>query len=95
MSPVPLGVDVAKFEVFHLSQGNFGHRAGDFPRDEGLAAPRALVVEEDSVADEHVVRLPVVPQDPVGVQFRNSFSINVVELIHMITIRSLVQLLPN
>ncbi len=37
---------------------------GDLSGDEGLASPGALVVEEDSVAGVHVVRLTVVYHRP-------------------------------
>ena len=39
--------------------------AGDLARDEGLAAARALVVEEDAAARVHAVALAVVHGDPV------------------------------
>ena len=44
----------------------------DFPCDEGLSSPGALVVEEDPVAGEHAVRLAVVDNHPVSVQLGNT-----------------------
>ena len=43
-------------------------RAGDLARDEGLAADRAFVVEQDAVGGVHAVGLAVVHRDPVGVE---------------------------
>ena len=43
-------------------------RAGDLARDEGLAADRAFVVEQDAVGGEHAVGLAVVHRDPVAVE---------------------------
>jgi hypothetical protein len=44
------------------------HRARDLARDEGLAAQRALVVEQNAVGRVRAVRLAVVDRDPVRVQ---------------------------
>ena len=44
------------------------HGAGDLAGDEGLAAERALVVEQDAVGGVHAVGLAVVHRDPVGVE---------------------------
>ena len=68
MAPVPPGVQVAEFEVLHKAQVYLGHGPRDLPGDEGLPAAGALVVEEDAVAGEHAVRLPVVHHNPIGVQ---------------------------
>ena len=67
VSPVADGVEVA-----HVQRGlQAGVDAGDGARHlaghEGLAAARGLVVEQDSVHREHVVRLAVVAGGPVGV----------------------------
>ena len=45
-----------------------GDGARDLARDEGLAADRALVVEQDAVGGVHAVGLAVVHRDPVGVE---------------------------
>ena len=47
--------------------GDRGDGAGDLAGDEGLAADRALVVEQDAVRGVHAVGLAVVHRDPVGV----------------------------
>ncbi len=47
-------------------------RARDLARDEGRAAPRRLVVEEDPVHRVHPVRLAVVARDPVAEHLRDA-----------------------
>jgi len=47
---------------------NGGDGAGDLAGHEGLAAARALVVEEDTVGGMHAVGLAVVHDGPVGVE---------------------------
>ena len=42
--------------------------AGDLARDEGLAAYRCFVIEQDAVEGVHVVRLTVIHGDPVRVE---------------------------
>src|SRR5215218_3845455 len=65
VAPVPLRIEVAEVELVLEAGGDPGDRPGDLAGDEGLAAPRRLVVEEDSVDGEHVVRLAVVDGRPV------------------------------
>ena len=45
-----------------------GDAAGDLAGHEGLAADRALMVEQDAVGGEHAVGLAVVHRDPVAVK---------------------------
>ena len=68
VAPVALGVDVAHVErVLHAEvDGRDG--AGNLARDEGLAAPRALVVEKNAVRGVHPVGFAVVHDDPVGIE---------------------------
>ena len=68
MAPVALGVQVAEIQAVLPAMLDGGDRAGDLAGDEGLAAGRTLVVEQDAVAGMHAVGLAVVHRDPVGVQ---------------------------
>jgi hypothetical protein len=68
MAPVAHRVEVAEVEPILAAGRDRGDAAGDLAGDEGLAAARALVVEEDSVAGEEAVALAVVDGDPVGVE---------------------------
>ena len=67
MAPVALRIEVAEPEAILLADRDRGNGAGDLAGDEGLAATRALMVEEDAVRGVHPVGLAVVHRDPVGV----------------------------
>lgn len=62
--PVTLGVQVAQVQALLQALVDAGDGAGDLPRHEGGATARRLVVEQDAVAQEHVVALAVVLADP-------------------------------
>ena len=49
-------------------------RARDLARDKGLAADRALVIEQDAVGGEHAVGLTVVHRDPVAVELGDAIG---------------------
>ena len=68
VSPVALRVEVAQVQIVLQPQGDACHGAGDLARHEGLAADRALVVEQDAVAGVQGVGLAVVHHDPVAVE---------------------------
>ena len=68
MAPVAPRVEVADPQRVLQAEGDARDGAGDLARDEGLAADRALVVEEDAVGGVHAVRLAVVDRDPVAVE---------------------------
>ena len=68
MAPVAPGVEVAEPQPVLQAELDRRHRAGDLAGDEGLAAARALVVEQDAVGGEQAVALAVVARDPVGVE---------------------------
>ena len=55
VAPVPLRVEVAQVELLFLAGEDRRDPARDLAGDEGLAAARALVVEEDAVAGEQAV----------------------------------------
>ena len=65
--PVAQRREVAKVQFLLLPLTDPRGREGDLPRDERLAAPLALVVEQDAVAAEHVVGVAVLSDDPVAV----------------------------
>jgi len=65
VAPVALGVHVAEVEALLLATFDVRHREGDLTGHEGLTAAGGLVVEQDAVAREHVVRLAVVHHGPV------------------------------
>lgn len=55
MAPVAPGVEIAEIELGLLLQFDRGHGAADLARDEGLAARRPFVVEQDAVRSVHAV----------------------------------------
>ncbi len=68
MAPVALGIEIADEQLVLLAGLDRRHRAGDLARDEGLAADRALVIEQDAVRGMDAVGLAVVHRDPIGVE---------------------------
>src|SRR5207237_2637528 len=68
-APVALSLDIAEIEHFFEARLDAGDAARDLAGDEGFAADRALVVEQDAVASIHAVGLTVVHRNPVAVQF--------------------------
>ena len=74
VSPVTLGVEVTQVEALLLAQVDVRRSARDLPRHERPAPTRALVVEEDTVARIHAVRLAVVDRDPVAVHLRDAIG---------------------
>src|SRR5580692_6743936 len=62
-APVALGVEVAEGHLLLRARGDAADGPGDLARHEVLAAPRALVIEEEPVAREHAVRLAVVDRE--------------------------------
>lgn len=69
MTPISLRIDVTKVQAMLLADANICNCPGNLPRDERPSSPRALVIEKDTVARIHAVRLAVVHRDPVCVQF--------------------------
>src|SRR5260370_382022 len=68
MSPVALGVEVAEIEPLLMAALDGGHGARDLARDEGFAADRRFVVEQNAVGGMHAVGFAVVHRDPVGIE---------------------------
>jgi len=71
VAPVPLGVDVAEVQARLEALVDASDASGDLASDEGAAAARRLVVEENAVREVHAVRLAVVDEDPVRVLLRD------------------------
>lgn len=55
-----------------LADANIRNGPGNLPRDERSPSPGALVVEKDSVACIHTIRLAIVDRDPKCVQLGNT-----------------------
>ena len=72
MSPISLRVQVAQVQAPLLPKADVCRGARDLARHKGAATTRALVVEKDTVARIHAVRLPVVLADPERVQLCNA-----------------------
>src|SRR4029078_5132979 len=71
MAPVALGFEIAEKHRLLEAGLDAANAARDLARHEGLAADRALVVEQDAVGSEHTVGLAVVHRDPVAIQLRH------------------------
>ena len=67
IAPVALGIDIAHVQAFLQAARNARHGHGDLARDEGFAAARGFVVEQDAVAGVQAVGFAVVLDDPVAV----------------------------
>ncbi len=68
VTPVAQRVDIAHVETVLQPLRDICESAGDLAGDEGLAAARALVVEEDAVAGIHAVSLAIVDANPIGIE---------------------------
>ena len=68
MAPVALRVEIAEIELVLIAELDRGDGARDLAGDEGLAAKRAFVVEQNAVRGVHAVGLAVVHHDPIGVE---------------------------
>src|SRR6185312_11687156 len=68
VAPVALGLEIAEIDGVFQADLDPGDAAGDLARDEGFAADRAFMVEQDAVGGEHAVGLAVVHRDPVAIE---------------------------
>ena len=71
IAPVAFRVQISHEEAVLQALCDAHRRHCDFPRDEGFAAPRGFVVEEDSVGCMEMVGLTVVSGNPIAVELRN------------------------
>ena len=69
-APVTLGVEVPQVQLVLPASRDPGRRAGDLPGHELLAAPRALMVEENAAGSVKAVALSVVDRLPVSKSLR-------------------------
>ena len=69
-SPIALCLQVPEVELVLQADPDARRGAGDLARDEGLSAPRTLVIEKDPVGRVHAVRFAVVLRDVEGIRFR-------------------------
>src|SRR5258708_25528195 len=72
MTPVTQRVEIPHVEARLDSLGDVSQSPRNFASDERLAATRAFVIEQDSIARIHPVTLTVVHRDPVCVQLGNA-----------------------
>ena len=68
MAPVALGLEVAEVDRVFEPDLDAGNAAGDLARHKGLAAGRALVIEQDAVGSIHAVGFAVIHRDPVAIE---------------------------
>lgn len=69
MTPVTVRIEISQLEHLLLIEVNFRNSTRDFPRDERLAPSWTFMIEENSIAGEHAIRLTVVLHNPETVQF--------------------------
>lgn len=79
MSPISLRINVTEVQAMLLADTNICNCPRDLPRDERPPSPRALVIEKDTIARIHAVRLTVVHRDPVCVQLGDTIRATRVE----------------
>ena len=72
MAPVALGVKITQRQRFGLTEFDSGHPIGDLASDKLKAAPRALVIEENSADAEHAVSFAVIARQIEASHFANS-----------------------
>lgn len=68
VAPITLSIQVSEVQARLLAKMDICCRPGDFPGDERTSPPGALVVEENTVARVHAIRLAVVDCDPERIQ---------------------------
>jgi len=69
MPPVAQSREVAEVEAVLQADGDAREGAGDLAGDEGFAADRAFVIEQDAVACIDAIGFAVIGGDPAGVEF--------------------------
>ena len=91
VAPVALGVEIAEIEPFLQSACDRGDGARDLAGDKGLAAERALVIEQDPVRGVHSVGFAIVHDRPVGEKFGDAVGAARVER-RLLRLRNLLRL---
>ena len=69
VAPITLGVHVTEVQAFLLARLDVRHGEGDLARHEGFPSAGRLVVEQNSIARVHVIRLAVVHHGPESHHF--------------------------
>lgn len=69
MAPITLRIEVAEVQARLLPKADVRNCAGNFARHKGAPTAGALMVEEDTVACEHVVGFAIIFGDPERIQF--------------------------
>src|SRR5690554_1375440 len=72
MTPVAFCVEVSHKNIFLKTELYSSYTAGDFSRHKSFSAQGTFVIEENTVASIHAIRLTVVLGYPVSVYFSNS-----------------------
>src|SRR5271170_3278968 len=72
MAPVALGVEIAEKQLALQPMGDRGDTAGDLAGDEGLAADRALMVEQNAVRGMDAIGFAIIHRDPIGIELRRA-----------------------
>ncbi len=68
-APVAAGIEIAEIEFFLQTGFDSAEGAGDFAGDEGFAAARGFVVEENAVGNKEVIGFAVIDGVPVSGDF--------------------------
>src|SRR5437879_5332993 len=74
MAPIAPGFEVTEIERVLKANLDAGDSARDLARHEGLAADRALMIEQDAIRGIPAVRLAVIDRDPVAVKLRDAIG---------------------
>ncbi len=68
MAPVAPGGKIAEKQLVLQAELDRGDGAGDLAGDEGFAARRPFVIEQDAVRGMHVIGFAIIDRDPIGVK---------------------------
>lgn len=74
MAPITTSVDVSEVQARLLAQRDFRGRSCDLARHERPPSTRTLVIEQDAITRKHPIRLTIVDNDPVRIQFSTSIG---------------------
>src|SRR5262249_50075337 len=74
ISPIALCIKIADLEYGLVSQLDSSGGKRDFPGDERLPAPGGLMIEENTVAGEEIIGFPVIDDNPVTIELRDSIG---------------------
>src|SRR5882757_7643897 len=72
VTPIPLGIEIAYKNLATETERDLCDTPRHFARDERFTAKGAFVIEQYSIAGKHVVCLPIIYRNPMGVELRHS-----------------------